>query len=339
LASFTFNTPGQTGSYPFDVDPYTAVLGPAYKSNILTGIENGTVFITLSGHLLPGDSNGDGVVDVSDAITLIAYILETNPQPFCIINADVNRDGNYDLTDVIGIINIMLGDGFYCGLSTMSDIDGNIYNTVLIGNQCWMKENLKTTSYRDGTPIEYPGNDNLAWQDNNTGAYSWYNNDPGWKISYGALYNWHAVNNTNSLCPEGWHVPSDADWLQLLLYVVSQGYPNQWDNPNGSANALKSCRQISSPLGFPCNTLIHPCWNLHAIHHGFDAFGFSGLPGGRRNSNGTFNYLNVHSYWWSTLEYSMPYAAWCRSYAHNSGRIYRVNHNKNKGFSVRCLKE
>jgi hypothetical protein len=75
--------------------------------------------------------------------------------------------------------------------------------TVLLqlGEQVWMAENLKTTKYRNGTPIEYPGNDNNAWQYNTTGAYAWYDNDISWKDSYGALYNWHAVNNTNGLCP------------------------------------------------------------------------------------------------------------------------------------------
>jgi len=108
----------------------------------------------------------------------------------------------------------------------VTDIDGNVYRTVQIGNQVWMAENLKTTKYPDGTSISYPGADNTAWQNNTTGAYAWYNNDISWKDSYGALYNWHAVNSDKGLCPPGWHVPSDAEWTQLVDYVVSQGYPD-----------------------------------------------------------------------------------------------------------------
>jgi uncharacterized protein (TIGR02145 family) len=89
------------------------------------------------------------------------------------------------------------------------------------------------------------------------------------------LYNWHAVNNANGLCPTGWHVPSDAEWTQLVDYVVAQGFPNKWDNPNGAGNALKSCRQVNSPLGGDCNTTSIPDGILMTTHHGFDEFGFS----------------------------------------------------------------
>jgi PKD repeat protein len=151
----------------------------ACGSNILL-IEN---YITVNISYIQGDSNCDGSVNTLDVITTISYILGNNPQPFCFENADVNGDGSVNAIDVIGTINIILSGGFTCGVSTITDIDGNIYNTVLIGDQCWMKENLKTTQYRNGTPIEYPGTDNSAWQNNTTGAYAWYDNDINWKDS------------------------------------------------------------------------------------------------------------------------------------------------------------
>jgi len=121
--------------------------------------------------VLPGDSNCDGVVNVIDAITPANYIMGANPVPFCFDNADVNNDGIINLIDVIGNCNIIFGGGFVCGTSIITDIDGNVYNTVLINGQCWMKESLKTTHYRIGTLIEYPGSDNVAWSNNTTGAY------------------------------------------------------------------------------------------------------------------------------------------------------------------------
>jgi uncharacterized protein (TIGR02145 family) len=225
------------------------------------------------------------------------------------------------------------GGEFVCGVSTLADVDGNIYNTVLIGSQCWMKENLKTTKYRNNTPIEYPGSNNSTWQNNTTGAYAWYENDISWKDSYGALYNWHAVNNANGLCPTGWHVPSDAEWTQLVDYVVSQGFPT-----NGTGNAFKSCRKVNSPLGGACNTSEHPRWDSHSTYHGFDTFGFSALPGGLRSANGSFLNVGNFGYWWSSTEDSSA-AAWRRAMAYNFGGVNRGSSYETDGFSARCLRD
>ncbi len=242
----------------------------------------------------------------------------------------IDEDGN------LGTVGISSG----CPPS-VTDYDGNVYNTVLIGDQCWMKENLKTTQYRNGTPIEYPGTNNSAWQSNTTGAYAWYANNIDWKDSYGALYNWYAVNNPNGLCPKGWHVPSDAQWTQLVDYVVAQSFPNQWDNPNGAGNALKSCRQVNSPLGGDCNTAVHPRWDEDTwspYHHGFDEFGFSGLPGGVRSDDGNFYSIGSNGNWWSSTEYSTN-NAWFRDLYYYSGDVSRDYSDKANGFSVRCVKD
>jgi uncharacterized protein (TIGR02145 family) len=216
------------------------------------------------------------------------------------------------------------------------DGDGTQYHIVTIGDQIWMDENLKTTRYRNNTDIEYPGTNNFAWENNTTGAYAWYDNDINWKDSYGALYNWHAVNNTNGLCPYGWHVPSDAEWAKLIEYVVSGGYPNQLDDPNGAGNALKSCRQVDSPMGGDCKTSNHPRWDFHPTHHCFDAFGFSGLPGGGRGDWGPFGYIGNSGIWWSATESSLS-NAWSRGMDCNCGRLARDEGVKGGGFSVRCV--
>jgi uncharacterized protein (TIGR02145 family) len=200
-----------------------------------------------------------------------------------------------------------------------------------------MKENLKTTKYRNNTPIEYPGSNNSAWQNNTIGAYAWYNNDISWKDSYGALYNWHAVNNVNGLCPTGWHVPSNAEWTQLVNYVVAQGFPNSGVT-NGAGNALKSCRQEDSPLGGECNTTVHPRWNSHSTHHGFDEFGFSAFPGGTRGTDGAFFNIGIYGYWWTSTEYSST-SAWLRLMGYSYGDVFRDYYSETYGVSVRCLRD
>jgi uncharacterized protein (TIGR02145 family) len=263
-------------------------------------------------------------------------------------NIPITEAGNYTINLYLsgdgGYCTITNNSGsFTCGFSTITDIGGNIYNTVLIGNQCWMKENLKTTKYRNSTAIEYPGTDNSAWQNNTTGAYAWFENDINWKDSYGALYNWHAVNNTNGLCPTGWHVPSDVEWTQLVDYVVAQGFPNEWDNPNGAGNALKSCRQVNSPLGGDCNTTVHPRWEEDIWsgynHHGFDEFGFSAFPGGLRYSEGYFNSTGFNGGMWSSSEDIITISAWIRFLHCSMGDMVRGPFNKNEGWSVRCLRD
>ncbi len=106
-------------------------------------------------------------------------------------------------------------------MPTVTDIDGNVYQTVLINDRCWMAENLMTTKYQNGDAIAYPGTGNEQWESNVSGAYAWYDNDIDWKDSYGALYNWYAVNNPAGLCPEGWHVPTHDEWQALVNYTES----------------------------------------------------------------------------------------------------------------------
>jgi len=102
-------------------------------------------------------------------------------------------------------------------IGTITDIDGNYYTTVTIGTQVWMVENLKTTKYNDGTGIPLV-TDNTVWCNLSTPGYCWYNNDETtYKNPYGALYNWHTVH-TGKLCPSGWHVPTDSEWITLTSY-------------------------------------------------------------------------------------------------------------------------
>jgi uncharacterized protein (TIGR02145 family) len=205
------------------------------------------------------------------------------------------------------------GGGTPCpGMPTFTDPrDGQTYNTVQIGSQCWMKENL---NYQTSSSWCYA---------NNTANCN----------NYGRLYTWQAALTA---CPPGWHLPSDAEWTQLTNYVAAQGFPNS-NVTNGAANALKSCRQVNSPLGGGCNTSEHPRWNSHSTHHGFDEFGFSALPGGHYDS-GSFYNLGASGSWLSATESSST-NAWYRYMYSSDGAVYRTNYHKTYGFSVRCLRD
>ncbi len=215
-------------------------------------------------------------------------------------------------------------------MPTVTDIDGNVYNTVLIGNQCWMKENLKTTSYRNGTSIEYPGNDNDAWENNITGAYAWFDNANSWKDLYGALYNWHAVNSANGICPAGWHVPSHDEWKAFTDYLGGDFLMN--------VHEIKSCRQVNSPLGGNCTTSEHPRWNATDYGWGTDEYGFSGLPGGYRTWDGFYFSMGISGYFWSSTENSSSNAGY-RLMINESNLFIPVSDDKRDGRSIRCVRD
>lgn len=217
----------------------------------------------------------------------------------------------------------------------VTDVQGNAYRTVVIGSQVWMAENLRTEFYRNGNPIDYPGSDNTAWFNNTTGAYAWYDNDVGNKNRYGALYNWHAVNSPNGLCPPGWRVPGDEDWNKLLEYLTGNYEEVTKDN---IAARLKSCRQVNSPLGGHCDTDIHPRWDHHVVHYGTDDFGFSALPGGFRFSDGRYSNLGSYAGWWTSTRY-VPSYAWSREMFHFSSQLGHYYDYAPNGFSVRCMQD
>ncbi len=198
---------------------------------------------------------------------------------------------------------IIYGDG-------VADIDGNEYITVVIGDQEWMAENLRVSKYKNGDPI-ITGLNDTEWGNTIEGAYAIYphtggvwpdepvegiNSDAEMVAAYGKVYNWYAATDLRGLCPAGWSVPNNDDWDQLVHYVIAQGFPN-YNVVNGAGNALKSCRQVNSPLD-GCNVSEHPRWHSDDINHGFDAFGFSALPGGSRASDGSFNSIGYRGRWW-----------------------------------------
>ena len=220
-----------------------------------------------------------------------------------------------------------------CG-TTITDIDGNSYNTVLIGSQCWTKENLRVRRYNNGTAIQFDatggsGGSSATWQNLTIGAHTIYANDstttPSNLTKYGYLYNWYAAKgiyttgniastDTLNVCPVGWHVPTDAEWTTLTTELGGESVAGgimksrgtaYWDSPNTGAT---------------------------------NESGFSALPGGIRLFDGNFNAVRSNAYLWSADETSSSYA-WIRTLDTDDGSVIRgFFGNKSAGASVRCIR-
>jgi uncharacterized protein (TIGR02145 family) len=217
------------------------------------------------------------------------------------------------------------------GTPNVTDIDGNAYNTVQIGEQCWMVENLKTSTYNNGEPIPYIYNDN-EWINDTIGAHVWYDHDAYWNDIYGSFYNWYAVVNPNGICPEGWHVPSYEEWLEMVDYIG--GY----SSPNG--NKLKSCRQTSSPLGGGCDVFDDPKWSWTDLHFGTDDYGFAAYPAGSRYHSGIFvNKYYAAQFWTSTIQYPYSVFSWSANLYKDEGFVMIMTELKQNGYSIRCVKD
>jgi uncharacterized protein (TIGR02145 family) len=197
--------------------------------------------------------------------------------------------------------------------STLTDIDGNVYQTVRIGTQVWMKENLKVSKYRNGDAIS-TNLSNASWSTTTTGAYAVYNNDSANNTIYGKLYNWYSSVDTRGLCPIGWHVPTDAEWTTLENFL-------------GGISVAGGKMKAFSSLWFPPNT------------GATNESGFSALPGGFRfGVDGQYFDLGLGSNIRSTTEASTS-RAWIRLFRNQNVNSVKTDGLKRDGFSVRCLKD
>jgi uncharacterized protein (TIGR02145 family) len=204
---------------------------------------------------------------------------------------------------------------FICGTSTITDIDNNTYNTVLIGTQCWTVQNLKTTKYADNSIITNITTPNNTWESATYGAWSHYDNSSSNNATYGKLYNWYAVEDSRNICPVGWHVPSNSEWTTLTNYLggiaVAGGKmkttgTSHWNNPNTGAT---------------------------------NSSGFTGYPGGYRASDGNFGTMRQHGYWWSATGSSATQAYFWRLDDDKPDILNGTNLPKTFGISVRCIKD
>lgn len=196
---------------------------------------------------------------------------------------------------------------------TVADIEGNVYDTVIIGTQVWMKENLKATRYNDNTPIPNV-TDSVAWSNLTTDAFCDWGNDPDNSSIYGTLYNWYVVEGPKEICPSGWHVPSDSEWSVLVAYL------------GGDSVAGSHLKETG---------------NEHWLFQNTDAdnsSGFTALPSGHRHRIGSFATLGYYGFWWSSTK-TDSMQAFNRYVSYNNSAMGRSRSEYQNGFSIRCIRD
>ena len=237
---------------------------------------------------------------------------------------DVNSDGDINILDIVYLINYKYKSGAEPDCGTVTDIDGNVYQTVTIGTQVWMMENLKVTHYRNGDPIPHV-TDNGEWESLSEGACWEYDNEVHNVPTHGRLYNWFAVNDSRNICPEGWHVPTDEEWKQLEMYLgmsQSEADATVW---RGTDEGGKLKEAGYAHWFFP---------NTGATNES----GFTASANSNRYYDGTFINMRYSAHYWS-LSASGSLSAWYRYLGYNNSEVGRNSHNKNCGFTVRCVKD
>jgi uncharacterized protein (TIGR02145 family) len=206
------------------------------------------------------------------------------------------------------------GKAFYTHKQgSVADIDGNYYNAVKIGTQVWLAEDLKTTRFNDGTPINRVADASL-WGKLTTPGWCWYANDSvEYSFPRGKLYNWYTINS-GKLCPTGWHVPSDTAWKTLQHFLGGDSI---------AGGKLKAYGTIF--------------WR-YPNHHATNESGFSAIPGGYRNSSGVFSYSSIFDKWWSSNGIGSEATSYWYVY-HATSYLYQNISLRMMGYSVRCLKD
>lgn len=196
----------------------------------------------------------------------------------------------------------------------VTDRDGNVYNTVSIGTQTWMSENLKTTRYQNGDQIGTTATVNLDISNETLPKYQWaYSGSESNISTYGRLYTWYAVTDSRNVCPTGWHIPTDAEWTTLTTFLggentagakLKETATTHWLTPNSDAT---------------------------------NETNFTALPAGYRNQTGEFTGIGNYGFWWSSTENS-TISAWNRSMSYGSSIVSRNPSFERYGLSVRCIK-
>ena len=211
--------------------------------------------------------------------------------------------------------------------STVTDVEGNTYKTVKIGDQWWMTENLKVKKYSDGTPLPVVS-DSANWAQLAVGAYCVYENGNTQTAAPGLLYNWFAVHDAADLAPAGWHIPTDGEWKTLEHFLGMENPETDKSGWRGSTEGDKL--KIEAPAGW---SPYHDVWATNES-------GFTALAGSCRLPNAEFGQPGLFStgFWWTSSE-APGTDAWYRYLDYKNSNVFRSHGSKNYGFSVRCVKD
>ena len=213
--------------------------------------------------------------------------------------------------------------------TTVTDIDGNVYKTVKIGDQMWMAENLKVTRYRNGESIGTTSPASMDISGESTPKYQWaYNGDESNAAIYGRLYTWYAVADSRGVCPAGWHVPSDTEWTALTDYLINNGYGYE-----GSGSDI--AKSLAAKTGWRTDATPGNTGNDQGSNN---STGFNSVPGGYRINTGTFTSIGGYASWWSSTESSTS-SVWFKYLLFNGNDLRRNASYKFQGGAVRCIKD
>ena len=268
-----------------------------------------------------GDVNFDNEINVLDIVLMVSFILGEPTDEYEYSAADINQDGLINILDVVQLVNIILG----VTQNTINDIDGNVYETVQIGGQLWMAENLTVTHYNNGDEIPNITN-NSDWGVLFTGAYCDYDNNPTNSGTYGRIYNWYTIDDDRGVCPDEWHIPSDDEFMELEMFL---GMGESETNSTGYRGTDEG-----SMLADNLNL-----WNSGILvnNNEFGTSGFSSLPSGYRFVYYGFQNMGNNCSFWSSSEGTFSYA-WYRLLDYNYSSVLRTTNSKHNCFSIRCLK-
>ena len=260
-------------------------------------------------------------------LLLVGSLLSTSSfaQSNTLFNPDYNGDGFIGVDDILGALSFYdtawdgpVSPSWSCGEAIT--YAGVGYSTVQIGDQCWFAENLRTTTYLNGDAIPQNLSDG-DWFSTTSGAMAIYNDDLMAQTASGGLYNWYAVDDARGLCPSGWHVPTDGEWMTMEMAL---GMSEADANSTGWR-------------GTDQGTQMKTTYGWYDDGNGTNSSGFSGLPGGYRYFNGSFYDAGYYGLWWS----SSPDGsfAWFRDLNYFDDDIFRSNNDRRSGFSVRCVRD
>lgn len=327
-------TTNENGLVTFSIGAGTAVTGTLQSINW----EEGPYFIKVDTDITGGSSY---TISGTSQILSVPYALYANSVNKEFVEGIV-AEATAELANTIAQLQMKINSmeqtineildslGIEVPALFIDDRDGNVYKYVTIGNQVWMAENLKylpnVSAAADGSFTEpyhyvygYNGTDVAEAK-----ALETYQN-------YGVLYNWPAALEA---CPTGWHLPSKAEWDELLSFVDSEN--SKYSEIAGMY--LKSCRQVGAPQGGDCATDVHPRWDFEPGVYAIDSYGFSGVPGGARLVNGMYLFTGLYGYHWTSTAANDSYSYVMVMY-YFSDDVVEMDMYKDLGYSTRCIKD